>query len=131
MPKVEFHFDFGSPNAYLSHLVIPAIEGRTGATFEYVPVLLGGVFKLTNNVSPAISLKDVKNKPEYQQLEMRRFLAAHGITALKTESLLPGEHTADYAGGPFLLSGPVFFKSTSTRFISTCGRSPRKWMTLT
>jgi 2-hydroxychromene-2-carboxylate isomerase len=25
MPKVEFHFDFGSPNAYLAHLVIPDI----------------------------------------------------------------------------------------------------------
>jgi 2-hydroxychromene-2-carboxylate isomerase len=42
MPKVEFHFDFGSPNAYLAHLVIPEIEQRTGAKFEYMPVLLGG-----------------------------------------------------------------------------------------
>jgi 2-hydroxychromene-2-carboxylate isomerase len=42
MSKVEFHFDFGSPNAYLAHLVIPEIEERTGVTFEYVPVLLGG-----------------------------------------------------------------------------------------
>ena len=56
MVKVEFHFDFGSPNAYLSHLVIPEIEKRTGVKFEYVPVLLGGVFKLTNNRSPAQSL---------------------------------------------------------------------------
>ena len=40
MVKVEFHFDFGSPNAYLAHLVIPEIEHRTGARFEYVPVLL-------------------------------------------------------------------------------------------
>ena len=46
MIKVEFHFDFGSPNAYLSHLVIPRIESRTGVKFEYVPVLLGGVFRL-------------------------------------------------------------------------------------
>ena len=53
MAKVEFHFDFGSPNAYLAHLVIPEIEQRTGAKFEYVPVLLGGVFKMTNNRSPA------------------------------------------------------------------------------
>ncbi len=44
MAKVEFHFDFGSPNAYLAHLVVPQIEQRTGAKFEYVPVLLGGVF---------------------------------------------------------------------------------------
>ena len=26
----RFLFDFGSPNAYLSHRVIPAIEARTG-----------------------------------------------------------------------------------------------------
>ena len=54
-PTVEFHFDFGSPNAYLSHLVIPAIEARTGVPFRYVPVLLGGVFKATGNASPATS----------------------------------------------------------------------------
>jgi 2-hydroxychromene-2-carboxylate isomerase len=78
-PTVEFHFDFGSPNAYLSHRVIPAIEKRTGARFEYVPILLGGVFKATNNVSPAVSLQGIKNKPEYTGLETRRFLARHGI----------------------------------------------------
>src|SRR5438874_2401519 len=52
MVRVEFHLDFGSPNAYLAHLVIPEIERRTGVEFEYVPILLGGVFKLTNNRSP-------------------------------------------------------------------------------
>lgn len=77
---VEFHFDFGSPNAYLAHLVIPEIERRTGVAFDYVPVLLGGVFKATGNVSPAVSLRGIKNKPEYEALETRRFLARHGIT---------------------------------------------------
>lgn len=77
---VEFHFDFGSPNAYLSHLVIPAIEARTGVVFKYVPVLLGGVFKATNNVSPMVSLQGIKNKPEYQRLETERFVRRHGIT---------------------------------------------------
>ena len=80
IPSVEFHFDFGSPNAYLCHLVIPEIERRTGATFVYVPVLLGGVFKLTNNRSPAESLAGIKNKPEYQRLETARFIKRHGIT---------------------------------------------------
>ena len=79
-PNVEFHFDFGSPNAYLAHLVIPAIERRTGVAFTYVPVLLGGVFKATGNVSPAVSLRGIKNKPEYEALETRRFMAKHGIT---------------------------------------------------
>ena len=65
---IEFHFDFGSPNAYLSHLVIPEIEVRTGQNFTYVPVLLGGVFKATNNVSPAVSLQGIKNKGEYAEI---------------------------------------------------------------
>ena len=56
---VEFHFDFGSPNAFLAHRVIPEIERRTGATFRYVPVLLGGVFKATNNRSPMEAFGDV------------------------------------------------------------------------
>ena len=60
-PRLEFHFDFGSPNAYLAHVVIPGIEKRTGVTFTYVPVLLGGVFKATGNVSPAVSLRGIKN----------------------------------------------------------------------
>jgi 2-hydroxychromene-2-carboxylate isomerase len=89
MVKVEFHFDFGSPNAYLSHLVIPEIEKRTGVKFEYVPVLLGGVFKLTNNRSPAQSFAGIKNKPEYERLEMNRFIKRHGITRFKSNPFFP------------------------------------------
>jgi 2-hydroxychromene-2-carboxylate isomerase len=79
MAKVEFHFDFGSPNAYLAHQVIPQIEARTGAKFEYVPVLLGGLFKLTNNRSPAEKMADIKNRLEYERLEMQRFVERHGV----------------------------------------------------
>jgi 2-hydroxychromene-2-carboxylate isomerase len=89
MVKVEFHFDFGSPNAYLSHLVIPEIEKRTGVKFEYVPVLLGGVFKLTNNRSPAQSLAGIKNKPEYERLEITRFIRRHGITRFHSNPFFP------------------------------------------
>ena len=77
--QVEFHFDFGSPNAYLSHCVIPEIERRTGAAFAYVPVLLGGVFKLTNNRPPMDQTAGVKNKPEYARIETDRFIRRHGI----------------------------------------------------
>jgi 2-hydroxychromene-2-carboxylate isomerase len=70
----QFMFDFGSPNAFLSHEAIPAIEQRTGVKFEYVPVLLGGIFKATNNKSPAESLAGIKNKPEFQVLETERFV---------------------------------------------------------
>ena len=79
MKSADFLFDFGSPNAYLAHKVLPQIAARTGATFNYLPVLLGGVFKLTNNQSPMQQFKEVKNKREYLQLESQRFIAKHGI----------------------------------------------------
>jgi 2-hydroxychromene-2-carboxylate isomerase len=85
----EFHFDFGSPNAYLCHRVIPEIERRTGATFEYVPILLGGVFKLTGNRSPAESYAGVRNKLEYERLEMERFVRRHGIVDFQFNPYFP------------------------------------------
>jgi 2-hydroxychromene-2-carboxylate isomerase len=70
----QFMFDFGSPNAFLSHEAIPAIEQRAGVKFEYVPILLGGIFKATNNKSPAETLAGIKNKREFRALETERFV---------------------------------------------------------
>jgi 2-hydroxychromene-2-carboxylate isomerase len=70
----QFLFDFGSPNAFLSHEAIPAIEQRANVKFEYVPILLGGIFKATNNKSPAETLAGVKNKREFHALETERFV---------------------------------------------------------
>jgi 2-hydroxychromene-2-carboxylate isomerase len=78
---VDFLFDFGSPNAYLSHRVVPDIEKRTGARFVYVPVLLGGIFKLTNNQPPLVAFGNIKNKMPYEMLETRRFVARHKLEA--------------------------------------------------
>jgi 2-hydroxychromene-2-carboxylate isomerase len=87
--KVEFQFDFGSPNAYLAELVLPEIERRTGVKFDYVPVLLGGVYKATGNMSPFDSLRGIKNKPEYNALETQRFLRRHNITKFKPNPFFP------------------------------------------
>jgi 2-hydroxychromene-2-carboxylate isomerase len=87
--KVEFHFDFGSPNAYLAELVLPEIERRTGVKFDYVPVLLGGVYKATGNMSPGDSLRGIKNKPEYNALETERFLRRHNITKFTSSPFFP------------------------------------------
>ena len=77
--RVEFHYDFASPNSYLSHRVIPGIEERTGGKFIYVPILLGGVFKATNNRSPMEQFAEVKNKKEYNSKETERFIKKHNI----------------------------------------------------
>jgi 2-hydroxychromene-2-carboxylate isomerase len=88
-PKVEFHFDFGSPNAYFAHKVIPEIEQRTGARFSYVPILLGGVFKLTNNQPPMVQFKDVKAKSNYMKIEVVRFIKKHRLTKFRMNPHFP------------------------------------------
>jgi 2-hydroxychromene-2-carboxylate isomerase len=75
----QFMFDVGSPNAFLSHEAIPAIETRTGVKFEYVPILLGGIFKATNNKSPAEAFAGVKNKREFHQIETERFVKRFNV----------------------------------------------------
>jgi 2-hydroxychromene-2-carboxylate isomerase len=75
----QFMFDFGSPNAFLSHEAIPTIEKRIGVKFEYVPVLLGGIFKATNNKSPAETLAGIKNKREFHAVETERFVKRFGV----------------------------------------------------
>ena len=86
---VDFYFDFASPNAYLSHQVVPGIEERTGAKFNYIPVLLGGIFKATNNKPPMEAFFGILNKNEYQSVEMKRFQERHGIDKFKMNPHFP------------------------------------------
>jgi len=88
-PAVQFLFDFGSPNAYLCHMVIPAIEQRTGVKIEYVPILLGGLFKLANNRSPIEAFAGIANKQAYDKLEIKRFVAKHKLNRFKFNPFFP------------------------------------------
>lgn len=87
--QVEFHFDFGSPNAYLCHKVIPQLEKKLDINVKYVPILLGGLFKLTNNMSPMQSLAGIQNKPQYQQITTQRFCRDHDIDNYKMNPHFP------------------------------------------
>ena len=85
----QFLFDFGSPNAYLAHEMLPAVEARTGVVFERVPVLLGGLFKLSGNRSPAQTYANVPNRLAYDELEMKRFVTRHGLTRFRSNPHWP------------------------------------------
>ncbi len=87
--RPEFYFDFGSPNAYLAYRVLPAIEARTGTRFVHVPVLLGGIFKATNNQSPVQAFAHVPSKLAYEQREMQRFIARHGLAEFQMNPHFP------------------------------------------
>ncbi|MCI5045896.1 MAG: 2-hydroxychromene-2-carboxylate isomerase [Aquisalinus sp.] len=89
MAEIEFYFDFGSPNAYLSYKVLPEILTRTGASLTLKPVLLGGVFKATNNQSPFVAMANIKGKFAYEQLEMQRFIVKHQLTSFQMNNHFP------------------------------------------
>jgi len=89
MTRVDFIFDFASPNAYLAHKVIPGIAERTGATFTYIPCLLGGIFKATGNQAPMLANANIPNKLAYEALEFTRFVDAHGLTAFTMNPHFP------------------------------------------
>ncbi len=77
--SVELLFDFVSPNAYLVWEPLKAIAAEHGATVQVTPVFLGGMHKLTGNAPPMFRDADVKGKNAYAMLEMRRFIAKHGL----------------------------------------------------
>jgi 2-hydroxychromene-2-carboxylate isomerase len=79
MAKLDFIFDFGSPNAYYAYKVLPGILARTGAELVIHPVLLGGLFKITGNQPPMMAFGGVKGKLEYEMLESQRFAEKHKL----------------------------------------------------
>jgi 2-hydroxychromene-2-carboxylate isomerase len=85
----QFLFDFGSPNAFLSHQAIPWVEERIGLKFEYVPVLLGGIYKATNNKPPIVTLVGIKNKLEFLDRETERFARRYRVVVPKRNPFSP------------------------------------------
>ena len=83
---IAFLYDFGSPNAYLVHRAIP---GFAGASFRYTPVLLGGIFKAIGNQSPMQAYGHIAAKRDYDFIEMRRFMARHGIEKFQMNPHFP------------------------------------------
>jgi len=71
---VEFWFDVGSPAAYLAWYRLPKIAQEEGATIDYRPMLLGGVFQATGNHSPAT----IPAKGDYMHIDLARFARRDG-----------------------------------------------------
>ena len=87
--KVDFIFDIASPNAYFCHQLIPAFEERTGTKFNYIPCLLGGIMKLSGNQPPFVAFAEIKNKNNYQFIEIERFIKQHKLDKYKFNSHFP------------------------------------------
>jgi len=88
-PEIEFLFDFASPNVYFAYRTLPPILERTGAKLTITPVLLGGIFKATNNKSPFEAFTPIKGKFEYELLEIKRFVKKHGLSRYRLNPHFP------------------------------------------
>lgn len=73
--SVEFFFDVGSPAAYLAWTQLPAMCGSCGASIDYKPMLLGGVFQATGNQSPMM----VPAKGSYMQRDLALHAQRYGV----------------------------------------------------
>ena len=117
MVDFKFIFDFGSPKTYLVYKLLPGIEMRTKTKAEYVPVLLGGIFKSTNNVSPIESFKTVTAKGKYDDLDTARFVKKHDI-AFNFNSNFPINTLNLMRGAVFAKENGIFDKYVEVVFKS-------------
>ena len=79
MKEIEFYYDFGSPKSYFVYKILPLIAQKHNAKVTHKPILLGGIFKLSNNKSPAEAFAQVKGKLAYDTRETERFVARHEL----------------------------------------------------
>lgn len=86
---IDFFADLVSPNFYLANQVLPEIAARHDATIRYIPCLLGGIMKATNNQPPFVTFANVKGKLEYGRIEMQRYIEKHGIDRFKMNPHFP------------------------------------------
>jgi 2-hydroxychromene-2-carboxylate isomerase len=98
MTTLDFYFDFGSPTAYLAYQRLRQLESTYALTVNYKPMLLGGVFKATNNQSPAM----IPVKAVYMaKFDLPRFARRYGVPfcmnsnfPINTLPLMRGAHAA-------------------------------------
>ncbi len=86
---LELILDFASPNAYLVMQALPPLLERTGTELVVTPALLGGIFKSTNNVAPFVRFAETPLRMQYEMLELRRFVADHGISQFQMNPHFP------------------------------------------
>ena len=65
--SIDFYFDIISPYSYIAHKKIEKVKREKNIVFNYKPILLGGLHKLTNITPPAFNefkMKNMKNDCE-------------------------------------------------------------------
>lgn len=91
-------------------------------------MLLGGLFKLANNRSPAEANAAIPLKRAYEELELRRFVQRHGIMRYRMNPHFP-VNTLQIMRGAVAARG---WAASSTMWMPSspaCGRRAARWTT--
>ena len=72
----EFYFDFGSPYSFLAHKKIREIEKENSIKIKYMPIFLGGIFKLAGNKANI----DIPTKGKYMIKDCKLWAEKYNIT---------------------------------------------------
>jgi 2-hydroxychromene-2-carboxylate isomerase len=76
--RFQFYYDIVCPFAYLASTQIEAMAARAGAEIEWVPILLGGVFRAIGAADkPAEAMSPAKAR--LNLADMQRYAALYGI----------------------------------------------------
>ena len=116
--QVDFYFDFISPYSYLAATQAEAFSTANGVQFEWIPVNLPKLIKLSGNTPPGMiknkalySLRDLKRWAEYLQLpfKMIRPGTFDSRPALRLAAALTGDERQRFCMAVFeaLWSGTV------------------------
>jgi len=89
MTSLDLYYDFGSPNAYLAREAFKQMQSRIDLTLNEKPVLIGGIFKSTNNLPPWQAHGNCAPKMDYMRLEIQRFVTDHKLSKFRFNSHFP------------------------------------------
>jgi len=67
--NIDFYFDFISPYSYLAATRIPAFEAENQVEFNWIPVNLPKLIKLSGNTPPSM----IRNKALYSMRDLKRW----------------------------------------------------------
>lgn len=111
--RLEVYWDFSSPFAYLGAMQVAALAERTGATVDWHPILLGGLFRAIGTPDVPLAtfpeakqrhmLKDLHRWAAFWRVPFRfpsRF-PMHSLKALRTYVALPEERRAHFRDATF------------------------------
>ncbi len=139
-PAIDFYFDFISPYSYLAATQIISFEQQYEASFNWLPVNLPRLIKLSGNTPPSL----IKNKALYSLRDLKRWAAYLDVPfkmirpgtfdsrpAMRIAGALQGEQRVAFCLAIFetLWSGAVNPKDESWMAqIFEAKRLPRTWL---